>query len=168
MPANRLLIFLLPFMLLAWSGCGVYSFSGATIEGKNINIHQIENKARNIVPSLSSTITDKVRSRILSQTGLKPVTKDDADYDLSGSVTSYDVTVTGAQSVQLATKNRLTISVQVDFKNRINEKANFTHTFTRFSDFDASQILQNVENALIQDIGNQLADDIFNKAFVNW
>ncbi len=168
MLANRFLILALPLMLLALSGCGIYSFSGATIEGKNINIHQIENRARNIVPSLSSTITDKVRSRILSQTGLKPVTKDDADYDLSGAVTGYEVTVTGAQSVQLATKNRLTISVQIEFKNRLNEKANFTQTFTRFSDFDASQILQNVENALIQDIGNQLADDIFNKAFVNW
>lgn len=168
MLANRFLILALPLMLLALSGCGIYSFSGATIEGKNINIHQIENRARNIVPSLSSTITDKVRSRILSQTGLKPVTKDDADYDLSGAVTGYEVTVTGAQSVQLATKNRLTISVQIEFKNRLNEKANFTQIFTRFSDFDASQILQNVENALIQDIGNQLADDIFNKAFVNW
>jgi lipopolysaccharide assembly LptE-like protein len=76
--------------------------------------------------------------------------------------------VTGAQSVQVATKNRLTISVQIIFKNRLNDKASFTQTFTRFSDFDASQLLQNVEPALIDDIGNQLADDIFNKAFVNW
>ncbi len=71
-------------------------------------------------------------------------------------------------NVQVATKNRLTMSVQITFKNRLNEKANFSQTFTRFSDFDASQILQNVEPALIEDIGNQLADDIFNKAFVNW
>ena len=120
------------------------------------------------MPSLSSNLTDKIRSRILSQTGLKPVTGDDANYDITGSITTYDVTVTGAQSVQVATKNRLTISVQITFKNKLNEKANFSQTFTRFSDFDASQIIQNVENALIEDIGGQLADDIFNKAFVNW
>lgn len=95
------------------------------------------------------------------------MTIDDADYDISGNITGYEVTVTGAQSVQ-ATKNRLTISIQVTFKNKLNDKADFTQTFTRFSDFDASQILQNVENALIQDIGSQLAMDIFNKAFVNW
>ena len=104
----------------------------------------------------------------MSQTGLKPVTKDDADYDISGAITSYEVTVTGVQSVQVATKNRLTVAVLITFKNRLNEKANFSQTFTRFSDFDASQVLQNVETALIEDIGNQLADDIFNKAFVNW
>jgi Lipopolysaccharide-assembly len=151
-----------------FQGCGIYSFSGATIEGKNINIHQLENRARNIVPSLSTTLTEKLRSRILSQTGLSPSNKDDVDYDMAGNITAYEVTVTGAQNVQTATKNRLTISVQITFKNRLNEKSNFTQTFTRFSDFDASQTLQNVENSLIEDIGNQLSDDIFNKAFVNW
>ena len=161
-------ILLATILLFSLTGCGIYSFSGASIEGKNINIHQLDNKARNIVPSLSSNLTDKIRSRILSQTGLKPVTGDDANYDITGSITTYDVTVTGAQSVQVATKNRLTISVQITFKNKLNEKANFSQTFTRFSDFDASQIIQNVENALIEDIGGQLADDIFNKAFVNW
>jgi hypothetical protein len=165
--AMRRLFFIVPLLFIL-AGCGVYSFTGATIEGKNINIHLFENRARNVVPSLSATLTDKIRSRILSQTGLSPVNTNDADYDLSGNITAYDVTVTGAQNTQQATKNRLTISVAVTFKNRLNEKANFTQTFTRFSDFDATQTLQNVEGALINDIGNQLADDIFNKAFVNW
>ena len=161
-------ILLATILLFSLTGCGIYSFSGATIEGKTINIHQLDNRARNIVPSLSSNLTEKIRSRILSQTGLKPITGEDPDYDITGSITTYDVTVTGAQSVQVATKNRLTISVQITFKNKLNEKANFSQTFTRFSDFDASQVIQNVENALIEDIGGQLADDIFNKAFVNW
>ena len=168
MSCKRYFLIFVPVLLITLSGCGLYSFSGATIEGKNINIHQLENKARNVVPSLTTTLTTKIRSRILSQTGLKPITGDDADYDITGTISSYEVTVTGAQSVQVATKNRLTVSVQVVFKNKLNEKANFSQTFTRFSDFDASQLLQNVEAALIEDIGNQLADDIFNKAFVNW
>jgi hypothetical protein len=167
MPVKYLLLLLLPF-IPTLSGCGIYSFSGASIEGKNINIHQLDNKARNVVPSLSSTLTEKLRGRILSQTGLAPVNRDDADYDMTGVITTYEVTVTGAQGVQVATKNRLTISIQVVFKNRINDKASFTQTFTRFADFDASQLLQSVEPALIDDIGSQLADDIFNKAFVNW
>ena len=168
MLSRFLLVPLLSLPILLLAGCGVYSFSGATIEGKNINIHQLENKARNVVPSLSSTLTNKIRSRILSQTGLSPVTKDDADYDIAGAITTYDVSVSGVQGVQTATKNRLTVSIQITFKNRLNEKADFTQTFTRFSDFDATQILQNVEGPLIEDIGTQLADDIFNKAFVNW
>lgn len=155
-------------LLFILAGCGVYSLSGAHIEGKNINIHMLENKARNVNPSLAATLTDQIRSRILSQSGLAPVTKDDADYDITGSITAYDVTVAGAQNVQTATKNRLSVTIQIIFKNRLNQKANFTANFTQFSDFDASQTLQNVETALVTDIGTRLSDDIFNKAFVNW
>lgn len=148
--------------------CGVYSFTGASIEGKTINFHTFDNRARNVVPSLTATLTDKIRNRILSQTGLAPTNSEEADYDLSGTITAYDVTVTGVQNTQTASLNRLTISVQVDFKNRKNPKSSYKQSFSRFSDFAATQALQNVENQLIEEIGRQLADDIFNKAFVNW
>lgn len=150
------------------AGCGVYSFTGASIQGKTINIKVLENRARNVVPTLSATLTDKVRSRILSQTGLAPVTSEDADYEISGTITGYDVTVTGVQNTQQATQNRLTITVNVSFVNRLDEKASFKQSFSRFADFPASQTVQSVEANLISIIGEQLADDIFNKAFVNW
>jgi hypothetical protein len=166
MPRSLLLAFCV--FILTLSACGVYSFTGASIEGKTINIRVLENRAQNVVPTLSATLTDKIRTRILSQTGLAPQNNDATDYDLSGTITMYQVTVSGVQNTQQASQNRLTISVQVNFKNRLDEKASFNQTFTRFADFPATQTLQAAEAGLIQEIGNQLADDIFNKAFVNW
>lgn len=163
-----LYFFTVSLLLLCAGGCGVYSFTGAAIEGKTINIRTFENRARNIMPSLSATMTEKIRNRILSQTGLTPSTSDDADYEIAGYISGYDVTVTGVQNTQTATQNRLTITIQVEFKNKLNKKAGFTQSFSRFSEFSATQTLQNVESRLIDDIGTQLADDIFNKAFVNW
>ncbi len=160
-----LCLILLP---LLFAGCGVYSFSGASVEGKTIRFGVLENQARNVVPTLSPTLTDKIRNRILSQTGLAPQNTADADYDLSGRITAYELTVSGVQNTQEASQNRLTITVEIVFKNNINEKAGFTQTFSRFADFPASQSLQAVETRLIDNIGTQLADDIFNKAFVNW
>jgi hypothetical protein len=128
----------------------------------------LENHAQNVVPTLSATLTDKIRSRILSQTGLAPQNNDNTDYDITGAVTMYQVTVSGVQNTQQASQNRLTITVQINFKNRLNDKASFNQSFTRFADFPATQTLQAAEPGLIEDIGNQLADDIFNKAFVNW
>jgi hypothetical protein len=176
MKSNAVILYLMVWksslLLLALSfvvcGCGIYSFSGASIEGKNINIHLLENRSQNVLPSLAATLTDKMRTRILSQTGLASVNADNADYDITGAITGYSITIAAAQSVQVATKNRLTVTVQINFKNKLNPKANFTQTFNRFSDFDAAQNIQSVEGRLIDDIGNQLADDIFNKAFVNW
>jgi len=150
------------------AGCGVYSLSGASIEGKTINIHVFENQAMNINPLLIPTLTSKVRNRILSQTGLSPRNSEDADYDMKGVIKTYATSVTGVQNTQVATQNRLTIDVEITFKNRLNEKTNFTQTFSRFKDYGATQSIQSVEGSLVEDIGNQLADDIFNKAFVNW
>lgn len=164
----RSLLFVFSIFTLCFAGCGVYSFTGASIQGKTINIHVLENRAQNVVPTLSATLTDKIRSRILSQTGLAPQNNDNTDYDLSGIITMYQITVSGVQNTQEASQNRLTISVQVNFKNKLDDKASFNQTFTRFADFPATQTAQAAESKLIDDIGNQLADDIFNKAFVNW
>ncbi len=155
-------------MIFAFTGCGVYSFTGANIAGTTINIHTLENKARNVVPTLSPSLTQKIRSRILTQTGLAPVTTDNADYDITGAITGYNVTVSGVQNTQTATLNRLTITVQINFKSRLDEKTNFTETFSKFADFPANRTLQSEEARLIDEIGELLATDIFNKAFVNW
>lgn len=155
-------------LMLALQSCHVYSFSGASIDGKNINIHVLENRAANINPTLAPSLNAKIRSRVLSQTGLAPVNTDAADYDITGAITNYVVSTTAVQNQQQASQNRLTISVEISFKNRLNVKSNFTQTFTRFSDFPATSDINTVEGRLVDDIGTQLADDVFNKAFVNW
>jgi len=168
LPIGRLQALLLLGCLIFACGCGVYSFSGASVEGKTIHFTTLENRARNVVPSLSPSLTDKLRNRILSQTGLDPVNNGTSDYEMSGTITAYEFTVSALQNTQVASQNRLTISITIIFKNHLNPKADFNQSFSRFADFPATQSPQQVETRLIDDIGNQLADDVFNKAFVNW
>lgn len=158
-------------LFMAWSWLtltGCYSFTGAAIEGKTINIHPFENRALNIVPTLASNLNEKIRSRIISQTGLAPVNSEDADYDITGAITGYNVSIAGVENSSSSSTNRLTITIEIKFINRKNPKADFKQSFSRFADFSASQQLQSIESGLIADIGTQLAEDIFNKAFVNW
>ena len=100
------IVLLLSCLALLCASCGVYSFTGASIDGKSINFHTLDNTARNVMPSLSASLTTKIRNRILSQTGLSPINTDNADYDVSGAITAYDVTVTGVQNTQTASMNR--------------------------------------------------------------
>lgn len=155
-------------IMLFTMGCGVYSFTGAAIEGKTINIHFIENNARNIAPSLSATFTAKLREKIQVQSALTQLNTETTDYIISGSIKNYEVTVAALQGVEIVAKNRLTIGVEIQFENKLDQTKNFTQTFTRFADFDGSQTLQAVETRLINTISDQLTDDIFNRAFVNW
>ncbi len=160
------LVFIL--VLFIFSSCGIYSFTGAAIEGKTINIHFIENNARTIVPTLSATLTEKIRKKIFTQSSLSQVNAENTDYDLNGSITNYEVTVAAIQGQEQASKNRLSISIQIIFENRLDKNKSFSQLFTRFADFNSTQQISAIETSLINDIGEQLADDIYNKAFVNW
>lgn len=162
-------ILLFSVVAIFFAGCGVYSFTGASISGKTLSIQNLENTSPNVMPTLSASLTEKIRSRILSQTGLTPV-PGNADYEIEGNITGYNVSVSGVGDAQTAqaSQNRLTITVSIEFKNKLDEKGNFKQSFSRFADFSANAQLSSVEAALVGEIGDQLADDIFNKAFVNW
>lgn len=164
-------VFLFWISIILLSSC--YTFTGATIEGKTIFIAPVENRSLNIVPSLSPTMTEKIRTRVVSQAGLAPINNPEADYTLKTIITHYTVSISGVQGSSSNTQNpiaqnRLTISIAVEFTNKINPKSDFKQTFTRFRDYPASELIQNVETTLISEISTELADDIFNKAFVNW
>jgi hypothetical protein len=90
---RQLYILFILTLSLSLGGCGIYSFTGASINGKTINLHTLDNRARNVVPTLNTTLTDKIRARILSQTGLSPVNNDKADYDITGTINAYDIIV---------------------------------------------------------------------------
>lgn len=117
--------------------------------------------------SLSQIFSEKLKDKFLSQTTLKLADKD-PDLVFEGSITNYAVTPLAIQSNETASKNRLTITVNVKFTNFKNEKQNFETAFSRFADYDSNQSLSTVENDLISEINNQLTEDIFNKAFINW
>jgi hypothetical protein len=163
---NNLLAIVAAILLLC--NCGIYSFNGANVEGKTINIHTIDNKAQVIAPTLSPTLTEKVRTRILNQTTLSQVNSTNTDYDISGSITGYDVSVNAIQGTQTASESRLTITVEIAFVNNKDNKKSFTKSFTKFAPFSSNQTLQQVESTLINLICNDLADAVFNDAFVNW
>lgn len=153
--------------ILSFSGC--YSFKDVSIppEVKTIRINYIENKARYVNPQLSPQLTDKVRQKVISQTGRTQIQGDNADYDISGYISDYSLTTTGISNQQAAS-NRLNVSVHIIFKNRLDEKKNFEADITRNFDFSSSLSLPQAETQLNETIIKNLSDEIFNRIFSNW
>jgi hypothetical protein len=149
---------------------GCYTFSGISIDPnvKTINVRYVENRAPIVAPTLSPIFTQKLKDRITGQTGLTLTNSEEADLDMNGQITNYDVSVTAVQNTQTATRNRLSITVNIVYTSRKNEKDNFTQSFTRFEDFPAEQSVQTAETQLIPKISDALVEDIFNRAFANW
>src|SRR5688572_21577104 len=112
-------VFASSLLLFSAISCNVYSFTGASIppEIKTVRVQPIENKARYINTQLSPQLTDKLRQKIVSQTKLTQVSNDNADYDISGYVSQYDVTTSGISNQQVAT-NRLIVGVTLILLDR--------------------------------------------------
>ena len=165
-----LLYAVLLMLILPLQSCKVtYSFSGANInpEIKTVSIQYFDNRAPLVQPQLSQVFTDALRDKIQGQTSLTLVTGY-GDVDFSGEITNYETrpqAITGAETAAL---NRLSITVRVKFENVIEPDKSYDTSFTRYEDYDSSKDPSSVEDELIKLIVEQLMEDIYNKAFVNW
>jgi hypothetical protein len=171
---TRLIPLLLVIGLVATiQSCKIYSFKDVSIpnEVKTIHINYIENKARILNPQLSPQLTDALKTKINNQTRLTQVPTDDADYDISGYVSDYNVTTSGVSAQQAAT-NRLTVTVHISLKNKYTDKKIGTPDFeadvSRNFDFSANLTLSDAEAQLMPSILSNTTDEIFNRIFSNW
>ena len=149
-------------------GCGIYSFSGASIpaEAKTVSVAYFPNHAQLVNPMLSNNLTNALRDAMTNQTTLD-VVETGGDLAFEGEITDYrtmPVAITG----QTAAMNRLTITVNVRFSNRLDETKDFESSFSRYEDYPSNQELTSVQESLSATIIEQLVEDIFNKALVNW
>ncbi|MDD5694861.1 MAG: LptE family protein [Bacteroidales bacterium] len=155
--------------LLLISGCGMYSFTGASIPpgAKTISIDYFPNNALLVQPTLSQRFTDALRDKFTGETSLHLVAQN-GDMSIEGAITGYTANPIAIQANEVAALNRLTITVNVRFVNQLDEKMNFETSFSRYQDYDSSSSLSDVEDELIDQINQQLVQDIFDKAVVNW
>ena len=152
-----------------FSSCGIYSFSGASISNdvKNVSINTFENIASLAPTTLSNLITEALKDKFLSETRLSLV-NNDGDLMFNGQITNYNINPIAIQANETASKNRLSITVKVNFINNIDKDNSFNKTFSRYVDYESSINFTSIEESLNEEIISQLIEDIFNEAFTNW
>ena len=163
---NTLLILIAVFAL---TGCGIYSFTGASIpaEAKTVSVQHFPNNANLVNPLLSDMITNTLRDYFMNQTTLDAVS-DNGDLAIEGEIIDYKTAPTAITGDQVAALNRLTITVNVRFYNRYDESKNFEQKFSQFEDYSSTQYLNAIQEEILVTICDKLCEDIFNKAVVNW
>jgi hypothetical protein len=154
---------------ISLTSCGIYSFTGASIptEARTISVDYFSNKAATVQPSLSQVFTERLKDMFLEQTNLT-LSENESDLSFSGYISKYQIKPMAIKANETAGQNRLTIAVKVTYNNSLDSENNFEHTFSRYRDYDSEQNISDIENTLIEEITNELAEDVFNKAFVNW
>ncbi len=157
-------------LLLSQSGCTVkYSFSGASIplDAKTVSVPYFPNNAPMVAPTLSSTLTQTLQDKFARQTSLQ-VVDNGGDLAFEGEITNYTSTPAAVTSAETAAMNRLTITVKIKFTNIYEPQNNYNKTFSAFAEYDATSLLQDIQDSLITEIVDQLVQEIFNAAVANW
>lgn len=166
--AARILLLLTAALTL--SACGIYSFSGTSIQNdvNTVTIAYFEYKAQKVNPSLSNDLTEALRTRFRRMTRLEQV-EQDGDLEIVGEVTGYSVSASAITAGEFAAQNRLSVTVSVSFTNRKYPEDDFENkSFSAYADFDSSLSLDAVESSLCAEIIDKLIEDIFNATVAQW
>jgi len=161
-------------ILVTTPGCKItYSFSGASIspDVKTISVQFFPNRADLnggvIRAGFDQQLTDALKDKFRAQTGLEFV-NGIGDVNFEGEITGYNTAPMAITGDEVAALNRFTVSVRVKYTNALQPDQNFENVFTRYEDYESSQDLSAVEDELLEKILEQITEDVFNKAFVNW
>ncbi len=159
----------LAILALMAGGCGVYSMTGASIppDAKTVSVAFFPNKAQLVVATLSPVFTETLQDEFVNQSNLELVERN-GDLAFEGEIVEYKTRPVAIQGDQTAALNRLTISVNVRFVNRYEPDKDFEQKFTQFIEYDSETTLANVQGDFIITLTEMLANDIFNKAVINW
>ena len=152
-------------LLLLASACGIYSFSGTSIQSdvKTVTINYMEYKALKVNPNLSNDLTEGLKEKFRKMTRLTH-----GDLEISGEIPGYDVRAQAVTAAELAAQNRLTVSVKISYMNRKYPEDDFEKSFSAFADYDSNLSLDAVEGTLCEEIIEKLCEDILNATVANW
>jgi len=173
----RSIIFnLLLASLLVFSGCGIYSFTGASISAdvKTISIQTFLNNAPLGPSNMSVLFTEKIKDYFQQNTSLQ-LTDNNGDLQVDGYISNYTITPVAAnasgdnQFGDVSDLSRITITVSATYTNIKDDEFDFDRTFSFFRDFDnESTDLTSEEESFVEEIFDQIILDIFNASVANW
>jgi len=151
------------------SACGIYSFSGTSIQAdvNTITIPYVEYRALRVNPSLSNDLTEALQEKFRKLTRLEQVDVD-GDLELVCEITGYDVKATAVTAGEFAAQNRLTVTVKVQFTNKKYPEDDVDKSFSAYEDYDSNNSLDAVEASLCETIVEKLCEDIFNATVAQW
>jgi hypothetical protein len=165
------------FLLIILSGIlGSSCFSlkydtkgGGQIPGKTFSVQFVENQARIVEPGLSQDVTNSLKDYLKNNTNLIMV-NNTGDNDFEAVITGYEpstpsTVVAGDEAAQ----NKFTITIKVKYTCNVNPELDFEASFSRYKLYNVSGSgFESVKTELTKEIMDELLDDIYKRAFVNW
>lgn len=158
-------------IVIIGTACSVsYKFTGSNIDytlTPSINIRDFVNQSQLVYPQLEQVFNERMKEVFIRGTKLE-LTDIAPSLELEGEIVRYDLTPMSVQENNLAAQTRLTMDVRFRFRNNVNPLEDKEETISAYRDFDASRMLTDVQDQLIDELSKDIVDQIFNATMSNW
>ena len=165
------------FIFLSLNGCGIYSFTGASIspEVKTISFQNFFNNSPLGPSNMSVLFNEKIQDYFERNTSLT-IVNENGDLEIEGSIEDFSLspvapTAEGGRNSQFFTGlTRLTIRVNATYLNKFDDQFNYENkSFSFYRDFNQdTEELSSNEQEFLEEIFDQIILDIFNASVANW
>lgn len=157
--------------LILMSSCSIsYKFNGTVIDYdkiKSISIVDFTNQAAMVYAPLTAKFNEELKDIYTRQTRLNLISRN-ADLELDGEITGYDITPMSVSTNSLASETRLTIKINVRYINNTNHEEDFEKIYSAYRNFDSKRMLTDVQDELIEEITKEICENIYNDTVANW
>ncbi|MFH8143027.1 MAG: hypothetical protein K1V88_06330 [Muribaculaceae bacterium] len=169
---KKLILLLIMTICLGVSqGCRIsYKFNGAALDYnlyKTVHIGEFPIRAALVYAPLQQTFENELTDYVTRNTRLR-VVDGAADLELEGEITGYTLTPQAVTEDAYASMTRLTITVRVKYTDTKKDGNDVDQSFSAYRDFEASQMLMDVQEELCNQIAKELVELIFNATLGNW
>ena len=165
------------FILILISGCGIYSFTGASISPdiKTISFQNFFNNSPLGPSNMSVLFNEKIKDYFERNTSLT-IVDENGDLEIEGTIEDFSLspvapTAEGGRDSQFFTGlTRLTIRVNATYFNKFDDQFNYENkSFSFYRDFNQdTEELSSNEQEFLEEIFDQIILDIFNASVANW
>jgi hypothetical protein len=135
-----------------------------------MSVLNFENNSGQGPSNLTQIVSEEFRNYFQRNSNLKLV-QQTGDLEFEGQILSYNFSPAALQKqgqTDVASVNRLTISIQVRYRNNKDPKQDFEQSFSAFNDFPQNQNVSQISDSQIRDIVERVVMDVFNKSLANW
>jgi hypothetical protein len=152
------------------SNCWFYSFKGTLPPHiKNIAIPIFDDRTAEF--NIQQVVTDQIRVGFIQENILKLVEGEDANSTLYGTIKSIQdrplVYKVGEQE-ESVTEYRLTLRIEVEWFDNVENKSIFKKEFTGFSEYDPTGSTEQTRSVALTESVNQITQDIINAILAGW
>ena len=155
--------------VINFGGCCVYSFTGASVPQhlKTIAIPIAEDRSGSGEPGLAELLTNQLIQKFINDNTLQVTEKVNADALLECvilPISDAPAVVSAGENIQA---RRITINVQVTYKDLVKRKTIFDKKFTNYSDYPSGGTISQRRDA-IQSAMDLITEDILLDTVSGW